>query len=215
MSLKSGDALLIVDVQNDFCPGGALAVRDGDAVVPVLNRWVAEAETSGVPVFASRDWHPANHVSFKERGGPWPPHCVEGTRGAAFHPDLRLPRNVQIISKAMDPDADSYSAFGGTDLAGRLRRAQVKTVWIGGLAQDYCVRATALDAIREGFEVHVITDATRAVNVRPVSITRPDVDRASRIGDDVHLETFAGRHPRRFRGARHHRCDSRGQRPAG
>ena len=167
MSLKSGDALLIVDVQNDFCPGGALAVRDGDAVVPVLNRWVAEAETNGVPVFASRDWHPANHVSFKERGGPWPPHCVEGTRGAAFHPDLRLPRNVQIISKAMDPDADSYSAFGGTDLAGRLRRAQVKTVWIGGLAQDYCVRATALDAIREGFEVHVITDATRAVNLRP------------------------------------------------
>ena len=167
MSLKSGDALLIVDVQNDFCPGGALAVADGDAVVPTLNRWVAEAETSGVPVFASRDWHPANHVSFKERGGPWPPHCIEGTWGAAFHPDLRLPRNVQIISKAMDPDADSYSAFGGTDLAGRLRRAQVKTVWIGGLAQDYCVRATALDAIREGFEVHVITDATRAVNLRP------------------------------------------------
>ncbi len=166
MDLKTGDALLIVDVQNDFCPGGALAVPEGDAVVPVLNRWIAEAENRRVPVFASRDWHPSNHVSFKERGGPWPPHCVQGTAGAAFHPDLKLPRDAQIISKAVDPEADSYSAFGGTDLADRLRRAHVKNVWIGGLAQDYCVRATALDAIREGFRVHVITDATRAVNVK-------------------------------------------------
>ena len=167
MGLKPGDALLIVDVQNDFCPGGTLAVPEGDAVVPVLNRWIAEAEKIVVPVFASRDWHPPNHISFKERGGPWPPHCVQGTQGAAFHPDLGLPRNAQIISKATNPDADSYSAFGGTDLADRLRRANVKNVWIGGLAEDYCVRATALDAIREGFEVHVITEATRAVNVRP------------------------------------------------
>ncbi len=167
MGLKAGDALLIVDVQNDFCPGGALAVPEGDAVVPVLNLWIDEAEKSRVPVFASRDWHPPNHVSFKERGGPWPPHCVQDTKGATFHPDLKLPRNAQIISKAADPDADSYSAFGGTNLADRLRRAHVKNVWIGGLAQDYCVRATALDAIREGFNVHVIADATRAVNVQP------------------------------------------------
>jgi nicotinamidase/pyrazinamidase len=165
MYLQPGDALLIVDVQNDFCPGGALPVPEGDAVVPVLNEWIAEAEARGVPVFASRDWHPENHISFNERGGPWPPHCIQGTRGAAFRPDLRLPKNVQIVSKGEDPDKDSYSAFGGTDLAERLRRAGVKNVWIGGLAQDYCVRATALDAINEGFKVHLIADATRAVNV--------------------------------------------------
>jgi nicotinamidase/pyrazinamidase len=167
MALGAGDALLVVDVQNDFCPGGALAVAEGDAVVPVLNQWIAEANAKRVPVFASRDWHPRNHISFKERGGPWPPHCVQGTSGAAFHPDLHLPPHVEIVSKAEDPDQDAYSAFGGTDLSDRLRRANVKTVWIGGLTQDYCVRSTALDAIQQGFEVHVITDATRAVNVHP------------------------------------------------
>src|SRR5437899_3543758 len=137
MSLKSGDALLIVDVQNDFCPGGALAVRDGDAVVPVLNRWVAEAETSGVPVFASRDWHPENHISFKERGGPWPPHCVQGTKGSEFHAGLRLPANIVVISKATHPDRDSYSAFGETPLADELRRVHARRLWIAGLALDY------------------------------------------------------------------------------
>jgi nicotinamidase/pyrazinamidase len=167
MGLKAGDALLIVDVQNDFCPGGALPVPEGDSIIPVLNQWIAYARARRIPVFASRDWHPPNHISFKDRGGPWPPHCVRGTPGAAFHPDLRLPRDVHIVSKAEDPGKDSYSAFGGTDLAGLLRRAVVKTVWIGGLAQDYCVRATALDAIQQGFTVHLITDATRAVNVHP------------------------------------------------
>jgi nicotinamidase/pyrazinamidase len=165
MRMGPGDALLIVDVQNDFCPGGALAVPEGDAVIPVLNQWIDEANSRGVPVFASRDWHPRNHISFKERGGPWPPHCVRGTSGAAFHPDLKLPPDVEIVSKAEDPDKDSYSAFGETDLADHLRKAEVKTLWIGGLAQDYCVRASALDAIRQGFKVHLITDATRAVNV--------------------------------------------------
>src|SRR5438552_15199445 len=120
MKLEAGDALLIVDVQNDFCPGGALPVPEGDAIIPVLNRWIDEAEARGVPVFASRDWHPQNHVSFKQRGGPWPPHCVQGTKGAAFHPGLKLPKNAEIVSKAQDPETDSYSAFGGTDLAGRL-----------------------------------------------------------------------------------------------
>jgi len=167
MGLQPGDALLIVDVQKDFCPGGALAVPEGDAVIPVLNQWIAEAEARGVPVFASRDWHPKNHVSFRQRGGPWPPHCVQGTPGAAFHPDLRLPPAAQIISKAEDSETDSYSAFGGTDLAERLRRAGVKNLWIGGLAQDYCVRATALDSIKEGFKTHLIKDATRAVGVHP------------------------------------------------
>jgi nicotinamidase/pyrazinamidase len=167
MTLSASDALLVVDVQTDFCPGGSLAVREGDKVVPVLNEWIKAAEAAGAPIFASRDWHPANHVSFRDRGGPWPPHCVQGTAGAGFHRDLKLPESVQVISKADHPDEDSYSAFGGTDLAGRLRRLGIRRVWIGGLTQDYCVRETAFDALREGFEVHVIVDATRAVNVKP------------------------------------------------
>src|SRR5262249_8203398 len=165
--LTQGDALLVVDVQNDFCPGGALAVSQGHEVVPVLNKWIAAAAGAGIPIFATRDWHPADHVSLSHRGGPWPRHCIQNTRGADFHPELRFPADVHIINKADDPDMDAYSGFGGTDLAERLRKAGVRRVWIGGLTQDYCVRETALDAIREGFEVHVIVSATRAVNVQP------------------------------------------------
>ncbi len=167
MRLRSGDALLIVDVQNDFCPGGALAVSGGDKVVPVLNAWIEDANKQGVPVFASRDWHPPHHISFQERGGPWPPHCVQGTHGAEFHSGLKLPDNVEIVSKADDSEEDSYSVFGARNFAERLRRSGVKRIWIGGLTQDYCVRFTALDALREGFEVHIIVDATRAVNAQP------------------------------------------------
>ncbi len=166
MEFQPDDALLIVDVQNDFCPGGALAVPEGDQVVGVLNQWIQKAQAGRIPVYASRDWHPPNHISFKARGGPWPPHCIQETAGARFHHDLRLPPDAEIISKAETPDRDAYSAFGGTDLAARLRTAGVKRLWIGGLATDYCVRATALDAINEGFEVHLISSATRAVNVQ-------------------------------------------------
>ena len=163
----SGAALLVVDVQNDFCPGGALAVKEGDKVIPILNEWIRAAESAAAPVFASRDWHPANHISFRDRGGPWPPHCIQGTAGAEFHRDLKLPEGAQVISKADAPDRESYSAFGSTDLADRLRRAGIRRLWIGGLAQDYCVRETALDALREGFTVHIIVDATRPVDVTP------------------------------------------------
>jgi nicotinamidase/pyrazinamidase len=165
--MQHGDALLIVDVQNDFCPGGALAIPEGDQVIPVLNRWTQRALRDKIPIFASRDWHPPRHISFKERGGPWPPHCVQDTNGAAFHPDLELPANTEIFSKGYEVDKDSYSAFGGTNLAEKLRKAGVKRLWIGGLAQDYCVHETSLEALREGFEVHVIVDATRAVNRSP------------------------------------------------
>jgi len=165
--MQQGDALLIVDVQNDFCPGGALAVPEGDQVIPVLNEWIGQAIHDKIPIFASRDWHPPRHISFKERGGPWPPHCVQDTNGAAFHPSLELPANTEIFSKGYEVDKDNYSAFGGTNLAQKLREAGIKRLWIGGLAQDYCVRETSLDALREGFEVHVIVDATRAVNVSP------------------------------------------------
>ena len=167
LSMEPGDALLIVDVQNDFCPGGALAVPDGDAVVPVINRLIQSAQSAGRPVFASRDWHPANHISFQERGGPWPPHCIQETAGAAFHPDLALPEEAIIISKGTDPDRDQYSAFDGTDLAQRLTEAEIGRIFVGGLAQEVCVRASVLDGLTAGFEVHLVAAATRPVEVDP------------------------------------------------
>jgi nicotinamidase/pyrazinamidase len=162
-----GDALIVVDVQNDFLPRGALAVKDGDAIVPVLNRYVGEFERRGLPVFATRDWHPPDHCSFRERGGPWPPHCIAGTNGAQFAPDLALPVSVRIVSKATSSDADAYSAFDGTDLAAQLRRLHCTRVFIGGLATDYCVLASTRDALAHGFEAVVLEDAIRAVDVKP------------------------------------------------
>src|SRR5690349_18961003 len=129
MGLRRGDALIIVDVQNDFCPGGALAVPEGDRVVSELNKWIAQAAHFDIPVFASRDWHPPNHISFKGLGGIWPVHCVQGSPGAEFHADLKLPPNATVVSKATEANRDSYSAFGGTDLADRLRAMNVQRVW--------------------------------------------------------------------------------------
>ncbi len=165
--LSSSDGLLIVDVQNDFCPGGALPVAEGERVVPVLNCWIDAARRGHAMIVASRDWHPRNHISFHERGGPWPVHCVQDTPGAAFRSDLHLPADAVIRSKGTATDKDNYSPFEATDLADILRRGCVRRLWVGGLAQDYCVRATVLDALAAGFEVHVILDATRAVNVQP------------------------------------------------
>jgi nicotinamidase/pyrazinamidase len=165
--LDSSDALVIVDVQNDFCPGGALAVAEGDHVVPVLNRWIDRARRAGALVVATRDWHPANHMSFAAQGGPWPMHCVQETAGAAFHPDLDLPEDTLIVSKGTDPGDEGYSMLQGTGLSSRLKEAGVKRLWVGGLALDYCVRATVLDGVEAGFEVHVLLDATRAVNLQP------------------------------------------------
>ena len=165
--LKDGDALLLVDVQNDFCPCGALPVPQGDEVVAELNGWIDEAERLGVPVFASQDWHPEGHISFAEQGGPWPQHCVQGTDGAAFRADLALPESARIVHKGADVDQDAYSAFQGTDLATELADLGVSKVWIGGLALDYCVKASVLDAIESGFEVALIVEGTRAVNVQP------------------------------------------------
>lgn len=162
-SFREDGALLIVDVQIDFLPGGALAVPEGDAVVPVLNRWIEAAEGAGVPVVATRDWHPEDHVSFEAQGGPWPPHCVAGTEGAAFHPDLALPDDALIVSKATAPDAEAYSGFDGTGLAEVLRELGVRRVRLGGLATDYCVRATALDAAQAGFEVILIPGGHRGI----------------------------------------------------
>ena len=162
-ALRDGDALLIVDVQNDFCPGGALAIAGGDGVVPVLNRWIEAALEAGIPIYASRDWHPAGHLSFVDEGGPWPPHCLQDTEGAAFHSGLMLPSDTIVVTKGARFDQDQYSAFDQTGLEARLGRDGVRRLWVGGLAEDVCVRATVLGALAHGFEVVVIEDATRPV----------------------------------------------------
>lgn len=170
--IEPNSALLVVDVQNDFCPGGGLAVPEGDQVVPVLNRVISVLGRERVPVYASRDWHPADTRHFREHGGPWPPHCVQGTDGAAFHPDLRLPSDALIVSKGADASADGYSPFEGrtSDGAGLLddlRRRGIRHLYVGGLATDYCVKAAVLDALRAGLRVTVLTDAIRGVDVHP------------------------------------------------
>lgn len=160
VELQRDDALIIVDVQRDFCPGGALAVRDCGGMFHVLNDWIAAACRAGCRIVASRDWHPADHCSFHEQGGPWPAHCVQESDGARFHPELALPENVTIVSKGMERDVDSYSAFGGTGLDEWLRQQEIRRVWIGGLVQEICVRATALDAVRTRLETAVLRHGT-------------------------------------------------------
>ncbi len=167
LQFQPTDVLLVVDVQNDFCPGGALAVEGGDEVVPVLNRAIEAAMREGAKVIASRDWHPPDHASFEPQGGPWPVHCVQNTEGAAFHPKLRLPPGTPVVDKGTDPQRDNYSAFDNTGLAEDLRRQGIERVWVGGLAQDVCVRATVLDALEAGFRVHLVRSATRPVDVQP------------------------------------------------
>jgi nicotinamidase/pyrazinamidase len=165
--LSTGDALLLVDVQLDFLPGGALGVRHGDAVIAPLNAAIERFRAAGLPIYASRDWHPPDHCSFVAQGGPWPVHCVAESPGAAFAPALALPPDARIVSKATEVGRDAYSAFDGTDLAERLREDGVRRLFIGGLATDYCVRWTVQDALAYGYEVVVLRDAVRAVEVRP------------------------------------------------
>ncbi len=163
IAFEPGDALFIVDVQNDFCPEGALPITSGNDVVPVLNRWLTAADEASIPVYASRDWHPPTHLSFQPFGGPWPVHCVQDTKGAAFHAGLRLGRDAIVVTKGTRFDKDQYSAFDETGLGEELRRNEIKRLWIGGLALDVCVRATVLDAVKAGFAVHLIVDGCRPV----------------------------------------------------
>jgi nicotinamidase/pyrazinamidase len=157
------DALIIVDVQNDFCPGGALAVPHGDEVIEPINLLAQEAPL----VIATRDWHPADHSSFADRGGPWPVHCVRQTPGAQLHAGIDADQIDVVLDKGQTPDADGYSAFEDTGLEQLLHERGVRQVDVTGLALDYCVKATALAARRAGFDVVVHTDATRAVDVKP------------------------------------------------
>ncbi|MCF8721515.1 nicotinate phosphoribosyltransferase [Nitrospina gracilis] len=161
---QPGDALLIVDLQNDFLPGGSLAVPDGDQVIAPLNRYAETFRQKSLPIFASRDWHPEHHCSFEKQGGPWPPHCIQNTEGADFAQELNL-AEATVISKAETEEADAYSAFQGTDLDRQLKACGVRRLFIGGLATDYCVLNTVRDAVKNTYEVILLEDAIRAANV--------------------------------------------------
>jgi nicotinamidase/pyrazinamidase len=167
ISLQRGDALLIADIQNDFLLGGALSVPGGDEIVPVVSRYVDRFRSLGLPIFASKDWHPPNHCSFHERGGMWPAHCVAGSRGAEFPAGFVLPPETVFVYKAAEPDQEAYSAFNGTPLRSLLRAVAVRRLFVGGLATEYCVLNTVKDARQLGYDVCVLGDAVRAVNLRP------------------------------------------------
>jgi nicotinamidase/pyrazinamidase len=176
------DAFVIVDPQNDFCPGGSLAVPQGDEVFGPINRTIPKF----AHVVATQDWHPPEHSYFQVHGGPWPHHCLQGTRGAEFHAGLDASRIQEVVQKGTDPELDGYSGFAGTDLADRLRTQGVQRVFIAGLATDYCVKATAIEAVGHGFDTYVLVDA-----IRPVELEPGDGERALRAMGQagVHLIT--------------------------
>ena len=172
MTGSDASALLVIDVQNDFCPGGALAVADGDRVVEALNPYLDDAARTGTAVYASRDWHPPVTTHFAPYGGPWPVHCVAGTPGAECRAGLRLPPSPVVITKGQDPERPGYSAFdgvttSGTSLLADLEARGIRRLYVGGLATDYCVRQSVLDARRAGLDVHVLEDAIAGVEAEP------------------------------------------------
>jgi len=188
---RTGDALLIVDVQNDFLPGGSLAVPRGDEVVPVLNRYLIIFAMQNLPVYATRDWHPVQHCSFRAQRGPWPPHCVAKTGGAAIAAALQLPPATVIISKATTEKQDAYSGFQGTNLHRKLHAARIRRLFIGGLATDYCVLNTVRDALKLGYGVFLLADAIRAVDVQPGDGQRAETEMLGRGARRITLEEFS------------------------
>lgn len=167
IKITGADALIIIDLQNDFCPGGALPVPGGDAVVPVINEYISIFVNAEGHVFATRDWHPPGHGSFNENGGPWPNHCVQGTPGAEIHDGVALPSSAIIIDAGTDPELEGYSGFEDTELEEMLRKKGVTRLFIGGLATDYCVKHTVLDGLRHGFDVVYLDDASRGIDAEP------------------------------------------------
>ena len=170
--METKKALMIVDVQNDFCPGGALGVQDGNRVVPVLNRYIEKFAQAGLPILVTRDWHPPRTTHFNTAGGLWPPHCVQGSKGAEFHPGLNITSDAIVLSKGMAVDEDSYSGFDAVDSRGVvlkdvLRQSGIERIYIGGLATDYCVKETVLDGLRQGFQVVLLQDGICGVNLQP------------------------------------------------
>ncbi len=168
VKINDFDALIVVDMQNDFMPGGALPVPEGDKIIPVLNEYIKLFESNGNPVFFTRDWHPENHISFKGYGGIWPPHCVQDTKGAEFHHDLYIPSdNKFIISKGYSRDFDAYSGFQGTILNELLKERGIKRIFVGGVATDYCVKNTVIGGLNLGYEAFVLEDGIKGVDVNP------------------------------------------------
>jgi len=170
--LQKGDALSVTDMQNDFLPGGALAVPDGDRIIPYVNLAIASFKKNNLPIFLTRDWHPLDHCSFKDQGGPWPPHCVQNTAGADFSSELNIPEGSTVISKGSEKNSEQYSTLGGRDAAGNtesslMKKLGIRRIFFGGLATDYCVLNSVKDALAEGYEVYVLIDAVRAVDVKP------------------------------------------------
>jgi nicotinamidase/pyrazinamidase len=169
--MKPKKALLVVDVQNDFCPGGALGVPEGQRIVPAINKYIKIFSQKGLPIFATRDWHPVRTKHFKSFGGAWPAHCIQNTPGAAFHPKLKLPKGAVLLYKGMNPEEDCYSSFGAEDLRGLslpklLKIFGIQEIYIAGLATDYCVKFTTRDAIKQGFKVKILIDAIKGVNLK-------------------------------------------------
>lgn len=183
-------ALIVVDVQNDFCPGGTLAVPHGDEVIEPLNKLIDEFLERGAPVYKSRDWHPATTKHFVPFGGAWPVHCVQNTKGAEFHPGLRDDPRITVISKGMG-ERDGYSAFEETDLATQLHKQHVEEVIVGGLATDYCVKNTVVDALRHGFKVKAVENAMRAVDLQPGDGDRA-IDEMRDAGAEISTAREAG-----------------------
>jgi nicotinamidase/pyrazinamidase len=167
VTLTSRDALIVGDIQNDFMPGGALPVSGGTEIISSLNRYIDSFSHTGLPVFFTRDWHPPDHLSFRDGGGVWPPHCVEGSRGAMFHEELKMPRdNRIIISKGTSREFDAYSSFQGTMLHSLLEERGIRRVFVGGVATDYCIKNTVLGALNLGYMAFVLIDACRGVDVK-------------------------------------------------
>lgn len=169
---KSKKALLVVDVQNDFSPGGALAVPEGDKIIPKTNKYIKLFVKKKLPIFATRDWHPVRTRHFKDFGGTWPAHCIQNSRGAQFHPKLQLPKEAILLYKGMDPAKDAYSAFQAEDARGinlthLLKIMKINELYIGGLATDYCVRFSAREALKSGFKVKILIDAVKGVDLSP------------------------------------------------
>ena len=195
--MKPNKALLIVDMQNDFCPGGALGVKQGDKIIPKINRYIKLFSKNKLPIFVSRDWHPKKTAHFKKFGGVWPAHCVQKTKGAAFHPKLKLPKDPILLYKGMDPDKDSYSVFQAEDAFGNsfiqlLKKIGIQEIYIAGLATDYCVKYTAMDAINKGFKIKILVDAVKGVNLKP-NDSKEALDFLTRVGaKKLTLETTGG-----------------------
>jgi nicotinamidase/pyrazinamidase len=166
---QTGDALLVVDAQVDFFPGGALPVAGSNTILPVINAWIQAAEEKGIPIFFSRDWHPANHCSFKEYGGLWPRHCVQNSVGASIHPQIALPQRAIMVDKAQNPEEEAYSVFQaktrqGIPFDSLLKEKKITRLWVSGLAEDYCVFETILDARKKDYAVRLILKGTKPIS---------------------------------------------------